>query len=270
MRSLILIVVGLDDDPIMSAVLRMSKSELGNLLRLRDDLSSIFSTIQDKDLERYLRASIGWPDGMRIVVNCMHTRRRLVCDEWCLMYAYYLKHWDSVDLLLQLGWRISYYVLNIFSRSDGEILQRLVQDIWRHRGTFQLQPETSSQRYHDPVESRWIFHLQLPVTTANPLYDIGFRDLDTERGYISDWGDDFQYLTTPLWKLAQNILTQLYKGYSHTYFSCSVDELLNGARWLIDKGANIAWSHPHFQTSPAHLLPIASFRKLDSLLVVMP
>lgn len=264
--TLFLMVIAPDDDPLMSAILFRSTSKLGELLIAHDNLSATSFDIPQMSLHMYLRASIGWPDGMRIIIECMSTRGQLYRDSHCLCYAYYLKHWNSVDLLLQFGWEISYatvtWLFEFNSTGDDRALQqRLAQDIWQHQKTFRPQPKWPFPFTYDPVTAFGVFHLQLPIKAMSAFYDIGFRELDTE-GYIHIGSTDSWYPTTPLWKLAQSVLERTHTGHTRVY-DC-VDEILARAHWLIDKGANITWSHPQFQTTPAHLLAIASFRKPHS------
>jgi hypothetical protein len=256
-----LTVLGLDDDPIMSAILRMSKSELNELRTPLGDTIYGSSNHRLWNLTRYLSACAGWPDGMRIILTCMHTPRQAYHDEWPLSYAYYLKHWESVDLLLKLGLRPSYKMLEWFGTGNEETLKRLVQDIWRHSGPLQLQADEPCPILDDPAKPYWIYHLDLPVKATNTLYEAGFRDLDTE-GYVRYWSEDSQDHTTPLWKLARSILNLVY--YNSVEVWCHIDGHVDRARWFVDKGAHKDWLHPRFQTTAVHLLPVALLRKFSS------
>lgn len=253
---LVLIIAGLDDNPIMSAILCRSKMELSELLKPHDDSPTTSILSQPQDLMSYLRASIGWPDGMRIVLTCMKPECRDFAD-YSLANAYCIRHWESVELLLQYGWWISYDMFEQVSFDDDEeIIQHLVHDIWRDPRTFGLQSEAPSQEEGDPIRSYCIFHTEMSVRVANALYDIGLRHLDTEKT-LSRWGEQAHYPSTPLWKTAQKILDSLCREPMSAF---RVKRLLETAHWLIDRGARIAWSHPQFQTTPAHLLPVALLR----------
>jgi hypothetical protein len=241
---------GFSEIPLLSAIMRRSILDFEELLKIEQ--GSPACSLTSKKLFWYLSACIGWPEGLCTMLEFMRVKRMVLRDAWPLSHAFHLRDWKSSDILFRAGFKITYMIFEHAINDCRESLHYAVSKIIQQSNTMQPGLEQTGFTSSMPVQIYSAFHIKLTLQAARTLYDAGVRTLDTESSEQSHI--HFQYPTTLLWKIAERISIDMR---SRGDYPSKLKDQLEVSHWLIDKGVRKEWLHPHYQTTPLHLLPIA-------------
>ncbi|KAL5120153.1 hypothetical protein ACEQ8H_001979 [Pleosporales sp. CAS-2024a] len=222
-----------EDDPLYMAIIQRSESEFSTLI-----------TFCDKDLcdktkcSHHVRALASWPQGLQILCSSSQYAHvpELITRLWHA--AVDMVAMASLVALIPFNPDVIYRDWNFVNFSHRlQISQpmetRIVFDFMAQR--LRLRDDSSDDaavldgKHIVPHRSLYS-SIHLCIEGAQSAWDAGYRDVNVLEPDLSD----NEHPATPLWHIA----------------SGSYD--IDAFEWLIQHGANPAWIHPIYLTTPVH------------------
>ncbi|OAK96021.1 hypothetical protein IQ06DRAFT_57519 [Phaeosphaeriaceae sp. SRC1lsM3a] len=240
-----------EDDPLLLAILRRSRSEFEACISNSDHALLICSLSG-----RYMEALATWPQALGVMrsIGFFDDSDTLVNSLW--QYAVQVRSVESIEVLTRFKKHIASlewsYLDEAWIMARNMATTREVDEM-RWAGSFdaalaKLQPDclmdsSIEDEGCDQIATSTIspYHsYSLSILGAESAWKAGFRDLNTLQ-WEDGWPKKYGNFITPLWSFShQSAVYNIPK------------ENVRVIIWLMDHGANPFWIHPKLLTTPAH------------------
>jgi hypothetical protein len=208
---------------------------------------------------KYLYYLSAWPEGLQMVTTSglIDATSSLTRNIWKAVLI--IGEIEQLELLLQFGVQVTledwytilygWQIYDAYNRIAALKLSNVLDTMATQLVPYSVSPSTQSFRvHHDDIgtllEDPPLFSTRyLSVLAAESAWAAGCRNLGSNEWLDGSTATDgTRPRKPPLWV----ILTSLPSSYSGWIWPVS--------KWLLDHGANVAWIHPVYLTTPAHLL----------------
>jgi hypothetical protein len=242
-----------EDDPLLLAILRRSINELSSQIRTMDPET----LIEKLCIFGYGEAFVSWYAGLEyLILNTpVCTLRRFSGELWQTIVQ--KGNLRSIKLLLEHGvkptfedWSIHFLermwcemrFVGINEEPYNQVCLAMAQR-FSNEDMEEKDCVVDRKRRRMNLRGCGLYHTSfLTLVAAQCLWDFGHRDIDTLRTDPLQTDTNTLAPTTPLWAVTTHQSSYPLWGWWPL------------VEWLLEKGANLAWIHPTFLTTPAHVI----------------